>query len=116
MKNVRNFMSEIGSFVSKNGCSIVLGAAAVSSGINLIKHLSSMRRQTEIGLIELKDVYDPNKVMDEFMAGMPTLIAQYRRTMLKRELTDEEIEEIERRIYFNKENLEDILKEKNLLK
>ncbi len=60
---------------------------------------------------EIVNTYEPFK---EFMAGMETVIRENRRIGLKRELTKEEIDEIERRIFFEQQSMEEVLTEMNL--
>lgn len=54
--------------------------------------------------------------LEKFRLTMASINAARRAAYLKRELTEEEIDLIERRIYFNKESMQDILAEMDLLK
>lgn len=108
-------VSDLVRFIGRNKLGLVIGGLTALAAGHAISKFSNSRK-TETVSIETENVASLYAEFDRFMTGMASVVECQRRSMFKRELTDEEIDEVERRIYFNKESMQDILAEMDLLK
>lgn len=108
-------VSDLVRFAGKNKLGLAIGGLTALAAGYLINRFSYSRK-TETVSIDTEDVALVYEELDRFIAGMASVAQKQCRMNLKRELTSEEIYEIERRIYFNEESMQDILAEMDLLK
>lgn len=93
------------------------GIAAIVFGGVIMKVLRARQKSNDISReSEIEEIYYKLDELEKFRLTMANINKARRAVYLKRELTEEEIEKIERRIYFNKESMQDILAEMDLLK
>ncbi|MCM1578149.1 MAG: hypothetical protein NC078_05040 [Ruminococcus sp.] len=115
--NIGNYVSRLGKTLSRHKIETALGCAGVGCfAASCVMRRKAQREYEELVRIRTENAYEPLKELEKFMAGMEKVIYEQRKLGLKRELTKEEMDEIEKRIYFEKKSMREVLTEMDLMK